>query len=200
MKPATRATGTEVPPAMGPVPKRLVLIGFMGAGKSTVGQLLAAQLGWEFIDLDEEVARREGRPVYEIIRSSGLRHFRRVESDAGREAVRRTRVVVAVGGGWPAEAGHMDLLAEGTGSLSVWLRVSPRTALARVADSNTPRPLLEVPDPTATAEALLSRRRAHYRLGHVRIDTDDLTPDEIVRDILKRLTPRMRDDNKEETA
>lgn len=185
-------------PASGGLPERLVLIGFMGAGKSTVGRLLATHLGWRFIDLDKEVARREASPVHEIIRRRGLQHFRRVESEAGREAVRATRVVMAMGGGWPAEPGNMDLLGDGT--LSVWLRVSPRTALARVAGSDTPRPLLEVPDPAAAAEALLSRRRSHYRRGHIRIDTDDLTPDEVVRDIMERLIPRTGDKNKEETA
>ena len=179
-------------------PERLVLIGFMGAGKSTVGRLLAARLDWTFVDLDEEVARREGMPVDEIIRSRGLGHFRRVESESGREAIRRPRAVIAAGGGWPAEPGHMDLLDRGT--VSVWLRVGPRTALARVAGSDTPRPLLEVPDPVAAAKELLSSRRSHYRRGHIRIDTDDLTPDEVVRDILERLPPLSGDNSEEERA
>lgn len=180
------------------MPERLVLIGFMGAGKSTVGRLLAARLGWRFIDLDGEVERREARPVHEIIRSSGLSHFRRIESAVGREAIRGKRVVVAVGGGWPAEPGNMDLLEEGT--LSVWLQVDPKTALARLAESDTPRPLLEVTDPAAAADELLSRRRSHYRRGSIRIETDDLTPDEVVRNILERLIPGGGDKEKEETA
>lgn len=178
--------------------ERLVLIGFMGAGKSTVGRLLAASLDWTFVDLDEEIARREGRPVYEIIRSSGLRHFRRIESESGKAAIRMVRAVIAVGGGWPAQPGHMDLLDRST--VSVWLRVSPQTALARVAGSDVPRPLLEAPDPAAVAKELMSRRRSHYRRGHIRIDTDDRTPDEIVRAILERLPPWSGDNSEEERA
>lgn len=192
------AVSAGLPPGAAALPERLVLIGFMGAGKSTVGRLLAARLGWRFIDLDREVERREARPVQEIIRSDGLRRFRSIESAAGREAIRGRRVVVAVGGGWPAEPGNMDLLEEDT--LSVWLQVSPKTALARVAESDTPRPLLEVTDPAAAAEELLSSRGSHYRRGSIRIDTDDLTPDEVVRNILELLSPCSGDKEEEETA
>lgn len=179
-------------------PRNIFVTGFSGSGKTTVSRIAARLLGWTFVDLDEEIARREGRPVYEIIRSSGLRHFRRIESESGKAAIRMVRAVIAVGGGWPAQPGHMDLLDRGT--VSVWLRVSPQTALARVAGSDVPRPLLEAPDPAAVAKDLMSRRRSHYRRGHIRIDTDDRTPDEIVRAILERLPPWSGDNSKEERA
>ncbi len=178
--------------------ERLVIIGFMGAGKSTVGPMLAARLGWTFVDLDHETAEQAGAPVDEIIRRRGLEDFRRLESEVGREVLRRTRVVVAVGGGWPAEPGHMELLAGGT--LSVWLLVSAGTALARIAGSVTPRPLLEVADPLATAESLLARRRKHYERGDIRIDTEHRTPDQVVGDILESLAPRGAHGKREETA
>ena len=197
MTTGVRAQRVDSPP--GPVPfERLVIIGFMGAGKSTVGPMLADRLGWTFVDLDDDVAGRAGEPVHQIIRGRGLDTFRRLESEAGREVMRRRRVVVAVGGGWPAQPGHMELLADGT--LSVWLRVSPATALARLARSATPRPLLEVADPLATAESLLARRRQHYRRGDLEIDTERRTPDEVVGAILKRLTPCGGDLEREETA
>ncbi|MCY4572498.1 MAG: shikimate kinase [Gemmatimonadetes bacterium] len=197
MTTGVRAQRADSPPEPDSL-ERLVIIGFMGAGKSTVGPMLADRLGWTFVDLDDEVAGRAGEPVHEIIRGRGLDTFRRLESEAGSAVMRRRRVVVAVGGGWPAQPGHMELLADGT--LSVWLRVSPATALARIAESATRRPLLEVADPLATAESLLARRRQHYRRGDLEIDTERRTPDEVVGAILKRLTPCGGDLEREETA
>lgn len=186
-------------PSPGPVSaERVVILGFMGAGKSTVGPMLATRLGWTFVDLDHEIAELAGAPVDEIIRRRGIESFRRLESEVGREVLRRMRVVVAVGGGWPAEPGHMELLADGT--LSVWLLVSAGTALARIAGSVTPRPLLEVADPLATAESLLARRRKHYERGDIRIDTEHRTPDQVVGDILESLAPRGAYGKGEETA
>ena len=196
MTTGVRAQRAESPP--GPVSlERLVIIGFMGAGKSTVGPMLADRLGWTFVDLDDDVAGRAGEPVHEIIRRRGIDSFRRLESEAGSAVMRRRRVVVAVGGGWPAQPGHMELLGDDT--LSVWLRVSPATALARIAESATRRPLLEVADPLATAESLLARRRQHYRRGDLEIDTEHRTPDEVVGAILRRLTPCGCNMEREET-
>ncbi len=178
--------------------ERVVIIGFMGAGKSTVGAILARRLGWTFVDLDDEVARLAGEPADEIIRGRGVESFRLLETRVGREVLRRRRVVVAVGGGWPAQPGHMDLLTGGT--LSVWLRVSAETALARIAGSRTPRPLLEVGDPLAEAKSLLAVRREHYERGNLGIDTEHRTPDEVAGDIMKQLAPYGGYRSKEETA
>lgn len=195
MSTGVAARRTDPPPLPDSV-ERLVVIGFMGAGKSTVGAILAARLGWPFVDLDDEVARRAGAPVHRIIRRRGLDAFRHLESEAGREVMRRRRVVVAVGGGWPAQPGHMELLADG--ALSVWLRVSAATAVERVAASGISRPLLEVAEPLATAETLLARRREHYRRGDIEIDTNQRTPREVVADILSKVAPRGRDREREE--
>lgn len=175
---------------------RLVVLGFMGAGKSTVGPMVASALGWDFVDLDDEIARNEGLSASEIIRRRGVSCFRRIESEVGREALGRTRVVVAVGGGWAAEPGHMALL-EGV-ALSVWLRVRPETALARIEASAASRPLLDVPEPLAAAEALLRHRIAHYRLSDITIDTEGRSPEEVVLEILRH--PELLEAAKEESA
>ena len=175
---------------------RVVVVGFMGAGKSTVGPLIASALGWDFLDLDTEVAREEGFPVHEIINRRGIAHFRALESDAGRRALERNRLVLAVGGGWAVAPGHMDMLDRRT--LSVWLRVTPETALYRIAGSDTPRPLLNVPDPLAEAVALVAERIAHYEGSSITIDTEGRTPEEVVREILK--TPALRGLDKEASA
>ena len=181
----TAAGGTipGVVPRAGTGVARLVLVGFMGAGKSTVGPLLAHALDWDFVDLDDEIARREGSHPSEIIRRNGIERFRQLESKAARELLGRERVVIAMGGGWAAQPGHMASL--GRDSLSIWLRVTPATALARTRGSDTPRPLLEGPDPHAVATNLLRGRIAHYALSTITIETEGRSPGEVAREILQ---------------
>lgn len=166
--------------------RRIVLIGFMGAGKSTVGRRLADALGWGFVDLDEEIERREGMAVHEFVRDRGLDDFRRRESEVGRETLRRPDVVVSVGGGWPAQPGHMESLDGDT--VSIWLRVGVASALERIAGSTSARPLLQVPDPPGTAAALLAERERHYRSGSIAIETEGRSPDQVLRAILERFS------------
>ena len=167
--------------------RRIVIIGFMGAGKSTVGPMLANSIGWDFVDLDDQVARREGMSVQEIIRERGIEGFRRVEAAVGRELLRYRRAVISVGGGWPAQSGHMDML--GNGTVSIWLRVGPEVAVERIAGSGMVRPLLQVDDPVRTAESLLRERIPHYRRGNIVVDTEDRAPGDVVMEILKHISP-----------
>ena len=185
----------EVAPRAGSGVARLVLVGFMGAGKSTVGPILARALEWDFVDLDDEVARREGSDPGEIIRRRGIERFRELESRAARALLQRERVVIAMGGGWAAQPGHMTSLKRE--SLSVWLRVTPVTALARIRGSSTPRPLLEGPDPHAAATALLRQRIAHYGRSTITIETDGRSPEEVARGILRH--PHLTQSDREES-
>ena len=186
----------EVTPLTEAPVSRVVIVGFLGAGKSTVGLRIARALGWDFADLDAEIAREEGLPVDEIIRRRGIAHFRALESDAGRRAMERNRLVLAVGGGWAAGPGHMDMLDRHT--LSVWLRVTPETALSRIAGSASLRPLLNVADPLAEAVALLRKRIADYKGCSITIDTEGRTPEEVARDVLQ--APALRGLGKEKSA
>jgi len=195
VKPAA-ATVLEVMPLTEAPLRRVVIVGFMGAGKSTVGSLIAKALGWDFIDLDTEVARERGLPVDEIIRRRGIEDFRALESDAGRRVLGRDRLVLAVGGGWAVGPGHMDALDRHT--LSVWLRVTPETAVRRVSGSDTPRPLLDVPDPLAEAATLLAERSVHYERSSITIDTEGRTPEEVALKILE--TPALQGLDKEVSA
>ena len=145
-------------------------------------------MGWECVDLDDEIANQEGMEVPEIVRRRGIAAFRAVESRVGREVLMRRRAVIAVGGGWPNEPGNLDLLGEGT--LSVWLQVSPETALWRLARSATPRPLLESRDPLAQAESLLAARSACYRRAELAVDTEGHSPHDVADRILELLRSR----------
>jgi shikimate kinase len=163
-------------------PERVVLVGFMGAGKTTVGARLAAILGWDFVDLDREIEARTGRRVAEISDASGEDAFRRLEIQAAREASARRRVVVAAGGGAFAQDETRRLLQ--TGALTVWLRCALDTLLARIAPDGR-RPLARN---RATIEPLLAAREAFYRLADVAIDTTDRSVDAVARAVADVVT------------
>lgn len=189
-------TGTAAPPPdLNGSVERVVLIGFMGAGKSTVGRLLARTLGWDFVDLDRVVEETAGSTIAEVIGEQGLERFRELEAEAGRGVLRRRRVVVAVGGGWAAEPGHMDML-DGR-SLAVWLKVSPEAAVARLRTTLHSRPLLDVAEPIEAARGLLRARVAHYGRCGITIDTEHRSPGQVVREILRQ--PILWGEDKEES-
>lgn len=151
---------------------RVVLVGFMGAGKSRVGRELSRILGWELVDVDQEVERRSGRSIPTIFREEGEAAFRLLEAQVTGELLGQDRVIVATGGGWPAAApGRMESLSPDT--LSVWLRIPAEEAVRRVGSGRgRVRPLLRVPDPVAEAKRLLAEREPAYRLARLTLDVD----------------------------
>jgi shikimate kinase len=161
-----------VPPPGDLPAQRVVLVGFMGSGKSSVGAELARRLGWEHLDLDREIEAREGRTVPEIFRAEGEPYFRAREAEATVEVAGRSGVVLSPGGGWITNPGLLERL--GPGTLSVWLRVSPETVLERVAPTRGDRPLLDVPDPLSVVRRLLAEREPFYRRAGLVVDTDGL--------------------------
>jgi shikimate kinase len=162
--------------AEGPV-ERVVLVGFMASGKSTVGQRVARQLGWRFIDFDKEIERRERATVAQIFERRGEAIFRALEAQLTRETARLSGVVLAPGGGWIAQAGLRDQLAPR--SLFVWLRVPLETALRRARRSRNKRPLLDDPDPLAKARTLYAAREPLYALSDVIIDAEGRGRDQV---------------------
>ena len=153
--------------APGPPPERVVLVGFMGAGKTTVGSRLAAILGWDFVDLDRAIEAREGRRVAEIFDVLGEPAFRERELAAAREACLRRRVVVAAGGGAFAQDDTRKVLQEG--ALTVWLKCAPNVLIGRIRPDGS-RPLARN---RATIRSLLAAREDFYRLADVVVDTTD---------------------------
>jgi shikimate kinase len=164
--------------------KRVLLVGFMGSGKTLVGQALARRLGWSFRDFDQEVRFRVGLPIPEIFRQHGEAHFRDMEAEVGAGLLQETEVVLASGGGWPsADLGRMEELPLGT--LSVWLKVTPEAAVRRVREEGPTRPLLAVDDPLARARSLLAEREPQYRKAHWALDSETANPEELARRIEK---------------
>ena len=162
--------------------ERVVLIGFMGSGKSTVGRLLARRLGWVFVDLDEAVEAATGMKVAELFRTRGEPAFRQLEEDAGVVAAARAHVVIAPGGGWSLVPGRLDGLPEG--SLTVWLRVRPATAVRRATSARRVRPLLAGPDPATRARELLKEREPAYSRAQLHVDADLASPTSLVDEIV----------------
>jgi shikimate kinase len=150
------------------------LIGFMGAGKSTVGRILAERLGLPFIDLDVLIAESAGRSIVEIFDAEGEQGFRDRESEALAALANSPSSVIACGGGVVLADENRRLLRER--GVVVYLKVSAGEALARIGDT-TGRPLLERGDAGAMAATLLAARESLYRtVADAVIDTGGLTP------------------------
>ncbi len=166
--------------------ERVILIGFMCSGKSTVGRLLADELGWELIDFDETIEREQKRSIAEIFRSDGEDAFRRLEADLTKRIENRSRVVLAPGGGWMTQPELLEHVAPR--SLTVWLRVSPKTVLERhEGQKGTLRPLLAVMDPLEEVGRLLAAREPYYERADVAIDTEGRDAEDIANEIAARM-------------
>lgn len=169
--------------------RRIVLVGFMGSGKSSVGRVLARRLGWDFLDVDAQVEEAEGRSVAAVFAESGEAHFRAAEARAAEQALAREQVVLAPGGGWAAKPGRLRSLPDGT--TSVWLRVSAEEAVRRSALRPGSRPLLAGSDPLGKARELLGRREPMYALSDLEVDTEGRTVEDVAARILDLLGPNL---------
>jgi shikimate kinase len=120
--------------------RRILLVGFMSAGKTTIGRLLADTLGWRFVDVDEEIVRRTGMSVADIFRERGEAVFRRLETRLTARLCSLDLAVIAPGGGWIMAPMALERLPRDT--RTVWLRVSPEEAVRRSLGAGVERPLL----------------------------------------------------------
>jgi len=158
---------------------RIYLIGFMGAGKSTVGRFLAAKLGWNFIDLDDEIERRERRPIAEIFRQDGEPRFRELERLCLKELSSSPKTVIALGGGTFIDPENRDL-ATRTG-LTIWLKVSFDKLVHRVRiDGSRPKFV-----DTEQTKRLYQTREPFYALAKVHVSTEEGTAETTVDEIIE---------------
>ena len=148
------------------------LIGFMGAGKTTVGRVLARIMGWDFVDLDEEIVGAEHRSIPQIFAREGEAYFRRREAELLAALRGRTRMVVACGGGTYAHEENRRLI-DGMGR-SVWIRLPLEVALRRCAGGAS-RPLLK---DESQAEALYRLRLPCYQEAALQVDAAGLSAEE----------------------
>jgi shikimate kinase len=160
----------------------IYLVGFMGCGKSTVGRALADQLGWSFVDLDQEIEAREGTTISSLFETRGEPEFRRIESEVLRDRVKiisRGRPnIVALGGGAFLNDANIDLVMQH--GVPIWLDC-PFDLLERRVARETHRPLAK--DPVRFRSLYESRRDAYSRAEYrIQVDSDD--PQSAVQKIL----------------
>lgn len=162
--------------------RNIVLVGFMGTGKTSVGQALARRLGMEFLDMDSAIERRENKPVARIFSEHGEPFFRALERRLTEELSGRSGLVIATGGGIVLNPENIGDFSR-TG-LVVCLLATPETVVARV-EKESHRPLLAVADKLGRIRELLEKRRPLYEAIPHRIDTSGLTVDEVADRILE---------------
>lgn len=166
----------------------MVLVGLMATGKSTVGEILAAELGRTLLDSDAHVENRTGRTVRDIWRSDGEAAFRRLESEALAAALAAEEPAVIAGAGGVVLADENRALLRGEAACVVWLRARVETVVARVAAAaDEHRPLLDE-DPAGMLEHMEQDRRALYAevADHV-VDVDGRSIAQVVDDVLRAL-------------
>ena len=152
--------------------RNIVLVGFMGTGKTSVGKFVAKELRREFVDTDHEIERRENCDIPTIFSAAGEAEFRRIEREVIGELSARENLVIAPGGGVVLDPENLASLQK-TGVV-ICLRAKPETILQRVGH-DTNRPLLRAPDRLARIRELLAARKPAYDSIALQIETDGLT-------------------------
>ena len=163
------------------MPERpVILVGFMGAGKSVCGRLLARRLGRCFVETDDMIAAGEGCSIPEIFRRYGETRFRALEAEAVEALALKGDDVVATGGGLPCREGMMDTL-RGLG-LVIWLRGDLQELLARARRQGA-RPMLDGRSEQEIA-ALYEGREPFYRQAHLTVETGHRNVDQVVAELV----------------
>lgn len=164
--------------------QNIFLIGFMGAGKSTIARTMEKQFGMVLIEMDEEIERQEGMPISKIFAVHGEEYFRQLETAFLERLAQRENMVVSCGGGVPMRECNVKAMRK-SGQI-VYLSAKPATIYARVKDSHN-RPLLEGNMNVAYIEELLERRMPNYlAAADVTVSTEGKSGQEICREILER--------------
>ncbi|MTJ49647.1 shikimate kinase [Dolichospermum sp. UHCC 0259] len=159
----------------------LYLIGMMGVGKTTVGKLIAQEIGYRFVDTDEVIVKAAGKSINEIFAEHGEAEFRKLEGDVLAQVCAYTKLVVATGGGIVMQQQNWSYLHHG---LIIWLDAPIEIILQRLATDDT-RPLLQDADMESKLRSLLEQRQPMYSQAdlHITINATE-TPEDIATRIL----------------
>ncbi len=166
--------------------ENIILTGYMGCGKTTVGKHVAKRLGYTFVDTDEMIVEQQHRSINEIFADDGETAFRVMETELLKQMIdaKRDHMVIATGGGMPIREENRRLLAV-LGRV-VYLKASPETIYGRVKE-DTARPLLQCENPMKRIEEMLAIREPLYEAGAaVIVDVDGLRQAETASEIIER--------------
>lgn len=165
--------------------RHVLLVGLPGSGKSTVGPLIAEELGTRFVDVDRDIEQRTGKRIAELFAADGEAGFRRVEREAVARLLDGPPCVIAAGGGWAAQPGNLESV--GKRALTVYLRVPAEVAAGRATVTPDARPLLgsggDVGGRGRMIE-LLRVREAFYQRSEAAVDAQAADPRAVVQEVV----------------
>jgi len=177
--------------------RSIVLVGLMGAGKSTVGRRLAARLGLRFRDADNEIEAAAGMSIPDIFATYGEAHFRDGERRVIERLLHGKPMVLATGGGAYMDSATREAIAEC--GVSVWLRADLETLMRRVRKRSN-RPLLQNPDPEGTMQRLIDARYPVYALADVCVESREGPHEKVVEAIISALDAHLADRTRQGSA
>ncbi len=162
----------------------IVLIGLMGAGKTTIGRKLAQRLGYHFLDMDDQIEQEAGCAISDIFEYQGETHFRALETKLLSRMRSLQNTVISTGGGAIMTQGNLELMRQ-IGTV-IYLKAPKEVILERVLRSQH-RPLLKVENPTEKITSLLDERMPYYEQADHIVDTQNLSPHRIASQIIRYL-------------
>ncbi len=153
------------------LPSLIYLVGMPGSGKTTLGEILATTLHYDFIDLDERIIAYEGMTIPEIFDKKGEAYFREIESTILKQTVKLRNTIISTGGGVPCFFDNMNFINQN--GISIWLNVSPELLAKRIAASKGDRPMFQnqsFEEIIANVKQKLDERKKFYEQAHFKID------------------------------
>jgi len=167
--------------------KRIVLIGFRGVGKTTIGKMLAQQLNWTYVSTDEMVEKRSHNSIADMVRKSGWKEFRDIEHEVLRSVSEQTDAIIDCGGGVVEDPLNMESF--NSESLIIWIDADLADIMNRISGDQNLRPLLSQNDLQSDTEKNYTERRPRYqRYADFHFNSSENIPEEICRFILKEIT------------
>lgn len=161
----------------------------MGSGKSTVGKKISSALGWDLIDLDKEIERREGKQLHEIFSGEGEAYFRKIESEVLRDLITDKNLIISCGGGTPCFHSNMDFMVRN--GITVYLKMEAEELRSRLINSHSTRPLIKNLTPEGLLDYInksLSEREKYYNQSEIIVKGLDVNILSLKEIILEKFT------------